>query len=715
MNDPSTRTTPVPAEPVPDGDHDPAPAASTPHPPRSKGSTALRRVGAGVLVLLLAVGLVAAGVRWNEPIAHWFGGHEHAEQAAASGGAEQLWTCGMHPQVIRDEPGLCPICHMKLEPLDVVQSGGSTMGGPAATGEKKVKYWWDPMIGPSSISDKPGKSAMGMDLVPVYEDQLSGGTAVTIDPVVVQNMGVRVAEVTKGPVRQTIRAVGYLDVAQPNIHDVNLRVSGWVEKLYADTVGMHLKKGDKLFELYSPEVQVAVEELIAGRRAKGSLGSDADDMARRTTETLLQSTRRKLELWGLNPSQIDKLAALDRAPQTVTFFSPITGHVTEKLVVEGAAVKAGDRVLRIVDHSLLWLDSQVYGQDLPFIKLGQEVAATVDAMPGQQFNGEVIFIAPHLDLATRTATVRIAVPSPELKLRPGMYATAQIVAELADEALLVPREAVIDTGTRQIAFVVAGEGRFEPRKVKTGVASSDGMIQILEGLAPGEQVVTSGQFLLDAESRMREAIQKHLDDRLLAGVGAGGPGADMENIGNKVPPGAPMSADMQANASVPVDPVTRSSTTRPAAPAGTKLKWSADVDAVFVPYMQMVKALGAGKPPQAPLNVEPLVAAAQKLVDVTPPDAQAHVLNIRSAAAALKDKPLPEQRKLFGVLSEAVIAMAEVCPPSNAVAEKLYVLFCPMKKASGLQPTPEVANPYYATEMKQCGEVKRTLETAAAK
>nr|MBA3270949.1 efflux RND transporter periplasmic adaptor subunit [Acidobacteriota bacterium] len=404
---------------------------------------------------------------------------------------------------------------------------------------------------------------------------------------------------------------------------------------------------------------------------------------------------------------------LDRAPRTVTFFSPIAGHLTEKMVVEGAAVKAGDRVLRIVDHSLLWLDSQVYGQDMPFIKLGQEVIATVDAAPGRQIEGEVIFIAPHLDPATRTATVRVALPNAEFTLRPGMYATAQITAELADDALLVPREAVIDTGTRQIAFVSAGEGRFEPRKVKAGVSSGDGMIQILEGLAPGEQVVTSGQFLLDAESRMREAVQKHLDDRLLAGKDNGAAAATTTT--NKVPAGMPMSGEMEANASVPVDPSTQSSTTQAAVTAGAKLTWSTDVDAVFAPYLEMAKALGAAKPPQGPLNVEPLIVAAQKLVDVTPPDAQAHARNILKAAAALKGKPLAEQRKLFTPLSEAVIAMAEGCPPSVAVADKLYVLFCPMKKSRWLQTTDEVANPYYATEMKQCGEVKRTVATVAAK
>lgn len=466
-----------------------------------------------VLLLVLVAGLTA-GVVLNEPILHVLGHHQHPADGGApaeADGKKQLWTCGMHPQVIQDEPGLCPICHMKLTPLDVGDDEAAAAGG----GEPKVKYWWDPMIGPGSISEKPGKSSMGMDLVPVYEGQYSGGTSVTISPVVVQNMGVRVAEAKVGPIRRTVRAVGYLDQAQPNIRDVNLRVSGWIEKLYADTVGMHLAKGDELFELYSPEVQVAVGELIAARKAMGRLAPDADDLSRRTSETLLSAARRKLELWGIDAREVERLAKAAEPPRTVTFTSPITGHVTEKTIVQGSAVKAGDTAIKIVDHSTLWLDSQVYSQDLPFIELGQQVAATVEGGPRKEFEGEVIFVQPHVDPATRTATVRMAIPNPGLKLRPGMYATARIEAEAGDEILLVPREAVIDTGDRQITFVAMGEGRFEPRTLKTGLSSSDGMIQVLEGLEPGEEVVTSGQFLLDAESRMREAIQKHLKDRLL--------------------------------------------------------------------------------------------------------------------------------------------------------------------------------------------------------
>lgn len=663
------------------------------------------KVGGYVALALVLLGGLAAGVLFHEPILHAFGRHQH-QAPVAEGGKKQLWTCGMHPQVIRNEPGLCPICHMKLTPI---AAGSDPAAAGAGGGERKVKYWWDPMIGPESISDTPGKSAMGMDLVPVYEGEgasdTSGGTAVTIDPVVVQNMGVRVAEATSGQLNRTIRAVGYLEEAQPFVHDVNLRISGWVEKLYADTVGVHLKKGDKLFDLYSPEVQVAIEELIAARRALAALGPKSDALARRTSQTLLDATRRKLEQWGLDPQEVDRLAKLDKAPRTVTFTSPITGHVTEKMVVDGSAVKAGDRAMRIVDHSTLWLDSQVYAQDQPFIKLGQNVTAEVEGVTGKPIEGEVIFVHPHVDPTTRTATVRVAIPNPKMTLRPGMYATAQISDELAESALLVPREAVIDTGTRQVTFVALGGGKFEPRNVKTGAAGADGMVQIVEGIKEGERVVTSGQFLLDAESRMREAIQKHLDERLLA---EGGKGAGEKNA---VPADVPMSGEMRANAPMPADPATMPDETA----SGETLPWSLDVDALFVPYLEMAGALGAAKQPEAPLDAEKLVASAEALVNVTPPEGQNHARKVLSAATALKGKSLDEQRKLFAPLSEAVIAMAKVCPPSTSIAEKLFVMHCPMKKATWLQTSEKVANPYYATEMKQCGEVKQTLEAVAAK
>jgi multidrug efflux pump subunit AcrA (membrane-fusion protein) len=342
----------------------------------------------------------------------------------------------------------------------------------------------------------------------------AAGPTVAIDPVVVQNMGVRVATVVEGPLRTHVRAAGYVEEAEPRRHDVNLRVSGWVERLHADTEGMHVAAGDPLFELYSPELQVAIQELIAARRGTGDAAT-----------TVAGAAARKLRLFGLTDRQIEAFARLERAPATVTFLAPAHGHVVEKDVVAGAAVEAGRRVFRIVDHSVLWLDAQVFEQDLPLVRLGQEATATVPGRGGPPITGRIVFIHPHVDPMTRTARVRLEVPNPDLTLRPGMYASVELVAERAERTVQVPREAVIDTGTRQVAFVALPGGRFEPRRVTLGAAGEDGMIEVVAGLAPGETVVTSGQFLLDAESRFREAIAKHLEGRRPPAGGGPAPAA----------------------------------------------------------------------------------------------------------------------------------------------------------------------------------------------
>jgi RND family efflux transporter MFP subunit len=648
-----------------------------PRPPRHGRS----HVGLYIAVVVaLLVGL-AAGAIWHGPLTAVFHSHKHAAATAA----KQLWTCSMHPQVIKDEPGLCPICHMQLTPLK--GDAGSSQGKPASSAERKIKYYWDPMMNPPYISDKPGKSPMGMDLVPVFEDRVSGGTSVTIDPVVVQNMGVRVAKVTTGTITREVRAIGYLDEAQSNVRDVNLRVSGWVEKLHADTVGMALSKGAPLFELYSPEVQVAADELIAARKSLESLGSNADSLAKKTAQTLFDATRLKLEQWGLGAEQVEKLSKLDQPPRSVTFTSPIDGYLTQKMVVQGASVKSGDTVLRIVDLSNVWLDSQVYAQDLPFVRIGGTVSATVEGLPGKPFEGKVIFIQPELDPQTRTATVRIALPNMELTLRPGMYATARIQTTIAKDATLVPREAIIDTGTRQVVFVSAGEGKFEPRQVKVGAEGEGGVVQVLAGLTAGESVVSSGQFLLDAESRMREAVQKHLNGQLLANA----PAARVETV----EPAA-------------TQPATAPNVHVHAAPA------SQNIDRLFAAYLVIQQALGASQQADTAIDPSPLVDAAKAAIEEGG-HAAALAPKVLDAATAFQGKKIAEQRKLFKPLSDATIALARAHPPSAAVAQKLYVAFCPMAPGDGarwLQTTDKIANPYFATSMKECGSIEQTLTAA---
>jgi RND family efflux transporter MFP subunit len=354
-----------------------------------------------------------------------------------------------------------------------------------------------------------------MDLVPVYENQAAEPESgeLMVDPATVQNMGVRLASVQRGPLVKTVPAVGYLTAAEPLRYDINLRLSGWIEKLSADTLGMPIAKGQKLFDLYSPQLTVAVGELISARQAKAA-AMDAASPAGSAAEALYQSARQKLRLWGVPDRQVDQLAALKAAPGTIPFFSPAEGILTEKEVVEGSAVASGQRIMRIVDQRTLWLDARVDAEDMPSIHLHQPARATIEGHPGRTWRGQVIFIEPQVNPADRTTTVRLKIDNSDLKLRPGMYATVRVTTTQNPNALLAPRSAIIDTGLRQVAFIARGGGHFQPRDVTLGLGDSNGMVQVLSGLSVGDQVVVSGQFLLDADSRMQEAVRRYLETQV---------------------------------------------------------------------------------------------------------------------------------------------------------------------------------------------------------
>ncbi len=406
-------------------------------------------------------------------------------------GSTQLYTCGMHPNVIQEGPGTCPICEMKLTPVNISTVG--TVARPA--GERKIKYWRAPMD-PTYISDKPGKSPMGMDLIPVYEDEVTGaGNVLSINPLVTQNMGVRTEEVITGPLHRVIRTVGHLEYDETKIGTVNLKVSGWVEKAYVDRTGEMVKKGEPLIDIYSPELVSAQEEYLLALKGRNSA-------------SLLKSSRRRLEYWDISPQVIDELKESKRVKKSVPIFSPFTGVVTEKKVVEGTHFKAGETLYTIVDLSTIWVYVHIYEYELPWVKEGQTATMTLPYIPGKTFTGVVHYIYPYVNMDTRDVTVRLEFPNAALELKPMMYADVKIQAELRGPAVLVAEEAVIHSGDRQLVFVSLGNGMFEPRDVVIGVVGEDGYAEVIEGVHPGETVVTSGQFMLDSESKLQEAIQK---------------------------------------------------------------------------------------------------------------------------------------------------------------------------------------------------------------
>jgi len=638
-------------------------------------ATVATRILTPALVLAALVGGLAVGARWHERVSTWFG-HDHATapEAPSDGAPAQLWTCGMHPQVLQDKPGMCPICQMKLVPVDTASKQDPAAGpAGAAKGEREIAYWWDPMMKPPYISDRPGKSPMLMDLIPVYADEVQQGATVAIDPVVVQNMGIRVADVREGPLRLPLRSVGILREAEPNQRDVTLKIAAWIERLHADTEGMLLRVGDPLFEVYSPDLLVAQEELVAARAARDRLPADADAAVARGADDVVAAARRKLLLWDVAEKDVEAIEQEGKSRRTILFRSPIDGFLAEKMVVQGTAVEPGMRLLRIVDQSKLWLDAQVYEEQLPYLALGQKLVATVKGLPGRAFEGEVTRILPRAEPTARTVPVRIDIPNPEFLLKPGMYAIVSAEVTLAERAVLVPREAVIDTGTRAIAFLAKDAGRFEARVVRLGVEVQDGEVQVLAGLAPGDRVVTSGQFLLDVESRLREAIQKMLDERLASAASRAkeGPAAAHEAAGPAV---------------------------------------QRRVDAVVAAYLAVAQALAADQGDKVPALAKTLREAAEPPADA--PGHAPHLLGTVRDAADLGSE-LEEQRTRFRTLSETLVALVDAFPPSAGVAPRLYVVHCPMVPADWIQAGDQVKNPYYGESMLGCGEVARTIEAVA--
>lgn len=380
---------------------------------------------------------------------------------------------------------------------------------------KKIKYWVAPMD-PTYIRQEPGKSPMGMDLVPVYEEEgeeNEPASTIRIDPVTMQNMGVRLGRVQRKPLVKYIRTVGNVTYDETKIYSVNTKFSGWIEKLYVNFVGEDVKKGQLLFDIYSPELVTAREEYLLALEQYNSLSDSSYSRIREGARRLLEASRTRLQYWDLTDKQIEQIAKTGKIRKTLAIFSPATGIVTKKNAFKGHYVKAGELQYEIVDLSTVWVDVDVYEYELPWVRKGMAADMELAYIPGKRLNGRVLFIYPYLDTKTRTARLRLEFPNPGYQLKPGMYANIYLKSVFAKDSLVIPQEAVIDSGVRKIVFVAIGKGKFQPREVNIGLEGNDDEFQVLGGLKEGEEIVLSAQFMLDSESRLREAVQKMLDLR----------------------------------------------------------------------------------------------------------------------------------------------------------------------------------------------------------
>jgi len=368
--------------------------------------------------------------------------------ATASAAEQQLWTCGMHPQVIKTEPGSCPICSMALTP--VRNNAGGTAAG-----------------------------------------------AIHVDTATVQRMNLKTAVVTRGPVEREIRAVGAVDYDESGLRDVTTKYDGWIERLHVAATWTAVKAGDPLFEIYSPDLYNAQLNYLVALGTGG--GRDG---------TLGRAALARLRLFDIPDAFIEEITQAGEPRRTFTYRAATDGVVIEKMAVAGQMMRAGERIYRLADLSSVWVHAQVYENDLGFIRAGMPAIVRSTFGPATEIEARIDLLLPRVEETTRAATARLVLPNPDGALRPGMYVDVRIPARLADSAVLVPDIAVLRSGERNTVFLANPDGTFAAREVKLGARSKEGYYEVLAGLDVGDRIVTSGQFMLDSESQLREAIQK---------------------------------------------------------------------------------------------------------------------------------------------------------------------------------------------------------------
>jgi Cu(I)/Ag(I) efflux system membrane fusion protein len=481
-------------------DQSPSPPAAEPHhgeePPRGARAMAVFR---WLLVVAMAIiALAALQHRYR-----WFGdGH--------GDGSAVVYYCPMHPGVQQDHPGDCPICGMTLvlrsgaAPTAAASTAPSTAAAPAGPGA-----YWCPMH-PEVTSDDPAArcdKCGGMKLVPrpvaapPDASGVPGLVPVTLTPERVQLIGMRTAVVTREPLAAELRTVGIVTPTETGLAVVQTRFSGWIESLRVAQTGQRVARGQVLATVYSPELLAAQQEHL--NAVRWASGGDAG-AATALTAGLADDTRARLELLGMAAADLEQLERAGRPLRAIPVRSPVAGTITERSAVEGLYVQPGTALFQVADLSRLWVVADVYEHELGRVKLGQAASIELAAYPGERFTGKVGFIDPALSAATRTLRVRFELRNPGQRLKPGMYGNVTVQLDRA-EALVVPTDALIDTGALQYVFIARPGGTYEPRRVTTG-ARAGGKVELVAGVAAGEIVVTTANFLLDSESHLQATL-----------------------------------------------------------------------------------------------------------------------------------------------------------------------------------------------------------------
>ena len=390
------------------------------------------------------------------------------------------YVCPMHPTIVQDAPGNCPLCGMNLVEREQDKPK-----------EKKILYWVAPMD-PNFRQEGPGKSPIGMDLVPFYEE---GGddNAVTISPAIVQNLGVRTKQAEVGKLWKRVDSVGYVDFDENLISHVHLRTEGWIEKLSVKSEGERVKKGELLFELYSPTLVNAQDEYLQAVRSKNG--------------RLVRASFERLRALGVGKDQINKIKKTGKSEQLIKVRASQDGIVSKLNAREGMFVKPRMEVMTLADLSTIWIQVEVFEREANWVQVDKPAEITLSYLPGRKWKGKVEYVYPSLDPGTRTLRARLKFDNPDEELKPNMFANVVIFGGATQDVVSIPTEALIRTGDSERVIVSLGGGKFLPRNVVSGIESGD-RIQIVDGLNGSEYVVTSSQFLLDSEASIKASLNR---------------------------------------------------------------------------------------------------------------------------------------------------------------------------------------------------------------
>jgi len=449
---------------------------------------------AATLAVLLLAGLSWTGCRQTA---------QSGAQATAAVAHAARYHCPMHPTYVSDKPGDCPICGMKLVPIE------QTSPKPASPG-RTVAFYRSPMD-PAIHSDTPAKDSMGMDFIPVYQDEaqpaggsVMGRAVVTLTPERRSLLGVHSEEVRQQRIEKSLRTVGRIAPDERRLAHFHTRFEGTVEHLYVDYTGKFVQKGDPLLSIYSPELVATQQEYLLALRAQKQLGTSAIPSVAQGGANLLEAARQRLLQWDIRPEDIAEVERTGTVKRTLDLYADVSGYVVQKNVVHGMRVMPSDTLFDISDLSQLWVMADIYDTDLGAVHVGMPAEVTLSSVPGRVWRGTVTNIAPTLEEKTRTIKVRIEVANQDGVLKPDMFGDVWLRNDLG-MGLVVPESAVVDTGDRKLVFLDRPDGGLEPREIETGVKLANGY-QVVKGLAKGDRVVTAANFLLDSESSLKAAL-----------------------------------------------------------------------------------------------------------------------------------------------------------------------------------------------------------------